>query len=180
MVDNVGQDVISGPESNSEFAAGGISASGQISKRKAGCSRFLWVLLVIPMALALSAIPNAETPGAFATKGLGMTRAQWNQRYSDMGSPSGLTRLLSGYTTYSGGSVGDAYDVWFWPEGLFSQNNGRISAIEHFVSGLSPEEARTEARSLMPDDAQLKETVQKAGADSFYDIFHSASLETRY
>jgi len=172
---------IEGAVTADESVAVGVPTSIQSPGRRRRRSRLLWALLPLALVASLYLLPNLGTPEPFSSGGLGMTRAEWNKLYSQTGSPSGFMRLFMGYAGYSGAELDDGYNVWFWPEGWLSQGQARIRAIEHFVPGLSYDEARSSAHRLMPVDAQLVQTVATGDCcGTIYDVFHSASLETRY
>src|SRR5690348_7724382 len=94
--------MISDQEGSASAEGMGVSEPAQVgskaSKRRGGrCSLAIlrWGLPLIGVVLVLYALPNGGTPGSFTSGGLGLTRAEWNNLYTETGNPSGYMKFLS-------------------------------------------------------------------------------------
>ena len=120
---------------------------------------------------------ESPTPAGFSSGGLGLTRAEWRRQYAVTEEPFRPPLTEPVYED----SQHILYGVEFWPEGLFSAGEARITAIKPFGWLTSAETAQSLTRKLLPADAQFKGTTQDPSvAGEFIDIYLSDSLATRY
>lgn len=139
--------------------------------------QWLTLMLVLVFILALFAIPNPQTPSGFTSGGLGLTRAEWRQRYHPCRDCFDLPLSEPIYED----DKGILYSVHFWPDGWLSSDQARTTAINPFGWQYEGETAQTLTDKLLPTDAQFLVTVQDPQSEGgFIDIYHSDSLETRY
>jgi hypothetical protein len=142
--------------------------------RRGGCLVFVVLGLVVG---AISAVPNPPTPAGFRSGGLGLTRAEWRRQYTVAEEPfrPPLTEPLYEDAQHV------LYSVDFWPEGLFSGGEARITAINPFGWLTSRETAQSLSRKLLPGDAQLAGTaLDPSTPGESVDIYLSRTLATRY
>lgn len=142
--------------------------------RRLGC---LYLFLLALVTAAVLAVPNPPTPAGFSSGGLGLTRAEWRRQYAVAEEPFRPPLTEPVYED----SQHILYGVEFWPEGLFSAGEARITAIKPFGWLTSAETAQSLTRKLLPADAQFKGTTQDPSVTGeSIDLYLSDSLATRY
>jgi hypothetical protein len=114
-----------------------------------------------PTAAAGASSPQAGP--AFASGGLGLSRAQWEQIH---GQPSKVSIFLE----YNDGQL---------VVGLSNDNIWHLERIWSSKDAVSLEDARDDVRGYLPNDAQLTQSIDR-GDGRLVDLYTSASLTPRF
>ena len=117
-----------------------------------------------------SSVPPAVVT-SFASGGLGLTKAAWEQQHTPSNTFPGPI-IAWGYDA-------NRYQVYFWTIAKSVSSNSTIVKIVANVS--SGEDSKTVLSTLLPTDAQLKNTLQTTGLQgTFTEIYESPSLAQQY
>jgi hypothetical protein len=138
----------------------------------------LILLLPIVIIFVIFALPSPQPTGSFKSGGLGLTRAEWEQKFKPY--PRYFGDYLKPYISYDGPDD-VTYDVFYWPEGWLAKDQARIDGIEIFELVHDTDEAHVIAGRYFPADAQLLWTgSDPQRPEGFFFVYHSRSLENRY
>ena len=143
---------------------------------RVGCG--LIAILVIGYCI-WGLLPNPPPSGPFQSGGLGLTRAEWQQRYVVAQTDFALPFTEPVYEDRDHKSL---YGLDYWPEGWLNGAQARITTINPFGWGPGPFPPAGFVQQLLPADSQRLRQDVGVGPDgrTAVDIYYSASLATRY
>ncbi len=113
---------------------------------------------------------QSTASAAFESGGLGLTKAEWEQHHT-LSSNNFLQNGALGYDSKN-------YEVYFWNADRAFPPTAPI--ILMWLYGPHDHINETFVRTLLPSDAQLKDTIPRGWEGTFTQVYYSRSLSTRY
>lgn len=150
----------------------------------------IWLLYLCLMLIATACGGRGEAAKPYASGGLGLTRAEWEQHHT-----LGAGRGEVGYKYDMKNKQWDTgYTVFFWSEQSDAPNDAIVSSLGVDTRDVFSDtqnldwyemvkqfpKMQAAVRFLMPADAQLVSTSNSERSHTTNEVYHSESLKNRY